>query len=172
MRCNHHPHRDFDIVPERTDSRWFEVVAEGFGPVWRVPVGAARHVGITVVRGQHPPKRAHVEDRVALREARKRTERAHPKLCQGNGRTRLVIVAGEVVSSWSRRNQVFVFVMFGMRESIVRVATDVRQCPRCLVQVVDVRPRLFGENSGWFLLCKELSLGAGGPGAIRQRGVG
>ena len=101
--------RDLDIVPLRTDGRRLEVVAEGltlFG-------GCQLALDATVVSPLHGDathrRRADIEDGVALREARRRKERTYPELCQGNGRARLVVIAGEVGGRWSDETKTFLW---------------------------------------------------------------
>ena len=137
--------RDLDIVPLRTDGRRLEVVAEGltlFG-------GCQLALDATVVSPLHGDathrRRADVEDGVALREARRRKERTYPELCQGNGRARLVVIAGEVGGRWSDETKTFLWSLACAKADVS--ATDVRQCPSCLVQEVDMPlGLLFGEG--------------------------
>ena len=114
-------------------------------------------------------RRADIEDGVALREARKRKERTYPELCEGNGRARFVVIAGEVGGRWSEETKTFLWSLACAKASSVP-ATDVRQCPSRLVQEMDMPPGLlFGEGSG------SLQGGfsrSGRPGAVSQGGGG
>ena len=101
--------RDLDIAPFGIDGRRLEIVAEGltlFG-------GCQLALDATVVSPLHGDathrRRADVEDGVALREARRRKERTYPELCQGNGRARLVVIAGEVGGRWSDETKTFLW---------------------------------------------------------------
>ena len=101
--------RDLDIAPFRIDGRRLEVVAEGltlFG-------GCQLALDATVVSPLHGDathrRRADIEDGVAVREARRRKEWTYPELCQGNGRARLVVIAGEVGGRWSDETKTFLW---------------------------------------------------------------
>ena len=103
--------RDLDIDLELTDARRLKVVAEGltlFG-------GCQLALDATVVSPLHVDgthrRRSHVEDGVAIRKARKLKERTYPELCQGNGRARLVVIAGEVGGRWSEETKTFLWCL-------------------------------------------------------------
>ena len=89
--------QDLDISPPHSsDGRRLEVVAEGlclFG-------GCQLALDGTVVSTLHGDgthrRKADVEDGVALKEARRSKEATYPELCRGDGRARLVVIAGEV----------------------------------------------------------------------------
>ena len=48
-------------------------------------------------------------DGVALQAARRRKELTYPKLHGNNGRTRLVVIAGEVAGRWSQETKAFLW---------------------------------------------------------------
>ena len=50
-------------------------------------------------------RKADVEDGVALKEASRSKEATYPELCRGDGRARLVVIAGEVGGRWSHETE-------------------------------------------------------------------
>ena len=98
-------------VHERDDLRRLEVVAEGltlFG-------GCQSAIDATVVSPLHADgrhrRRADAIDGQALGEARRLKERTNPELCRGDGRARLVVIAGEVGGRWSQETKAFLWCL-------------------------------------------------------------
>ena len=92
--------RDMDLLPQdRQDGRRLEVVADGL-PLFH---GAQLAIDTTLVspvsRDGLPYPRCVREDGAALTAARRRKERTYPELTGQFGRTRLVVLAGEVGGS-------------------------------------------------------------------------
>ena len=56
-------------------------------------------------------RKADVEDGVALKEARRSKEATYPELCRGDGRARLVVIAGEVGGRWSQETKDFLWCL-------------------------------------------------------------
>ena len=81
------------------------------------------------VDGTHRRK-ADTTDGQALAEARKHKERTYPELCRGNGRARLVVIAGEVGGRWSPGNQGFL-VVFGKCEGCLCSQETLRERTAC-----------------------------------------
>ena len=104
--------RDLDISPPHSsDGRRLEVVAEGlclFG-------GCQLALDATVVSTLHGDgthrRKADVKDGVALKEARRSKEATYPELCRGDGRARLVVIAGEVGGRWSQETKDFLWCL-------------------------------------------------------------
>ena len=104
--------RDLDISPPHSsDERRLEVVAEGlclFG-------GCQLALDATVVSTLHGDgthrRKADVEDGVALKEARRSKEATYQELCRGDGRARLVVIAGEVGGRWSQETKDFLWCL-------------------------------------------------------------
>ena len=97
------------MVRDRTirDGQRLEVVANGL-PLFH---GAQLAVDTTLVspvsRDGFPHPRCVREDWAVLAAARRRKERTHPELTGQFGRTRLVVLAGEVGGKWSDEKQAF-----------------------------------------------------------------
>ena len=124
--------RDLDISPPHSsDGRRLEVVAEGlcvFG-------GCQLALDATIVSALHGDgthrRKADVEDGVALKEARRSKEATYPELCRGDGRARLVVIAGEVGGRWSQETKDFLWSL------------------ACEVQVLS--EVVAGERAGWMV---------------------
>ena len=93
--------RDLDISPDgSTDSRRFEVVAEGLSLCGGCQLAMDATL-VSALKGDGTHRRkADTTDGVALVEARKNKETTCPELGQGNGRVQLVVIAGEVGGRW------------------------------------------------------------------------
>ena len=112
--------RDLDITPShRSDARRLEVIAEGltlFG-------GSQLAIDATVVSPLHADgthrRKADTTDGQALAEARKHKERTYPELCRGNGRARLVVIAGEVGGRWSQETKDFLWCLASAKAACV-----------------------------------------------------
>ena len=94
--------QDMDLArPDAFDNRRLEIVADGL-PLFQgaqlavdtTPVSALRRDGV-------PHSRAENHDGAVLDAARRRKERTYPELTGHFGRTRLVVLAGEVAGRWS-----------------------------------------------------------------------
>ena len=67
---------------------------------------------VTTLHGDGTHRRkADVEDGVALKEARRSKEATYPELCRGDGRARLVAIAGEVGGRWSQETKDFLWCL-------------------------------------------------------------
>ena len=104
--------RDLDISPPHSsDGRRLEVVAEGLC----LFCGCQLALDATVVSTLHGDgthrRMADVEDGVALKEARRSKETTYPELCRGDGRARLVVIAGEVGGRWSQETKDFLWCL-------------------------------------------------------------
>ena len=101
--------RDLDLLaPQALDGRRLDVVAEGL-PLFG---GMQLAIDATLVSFLHRdgtarPGSAHI-DGVALQVARRRKERTYPELVGLRTRSRLVVLAGEVVGRWSGETCTFV----------------------------------------------------------------
>ena len=165
--------RDLDIVPLRTDGRQLEVVAEGL----TLYGGCQLALDATVVAPLHGDathrRRADIEDGVALREARRRKERTYPELCQGNGRARLVVIAGEVGGRWSEETKTFLWSLTYAKASSVprRMCRSARAAWyrrwTCLLACSSAKAvsGLLPSGQGGFSRSRR-------PGAVSQRGGG
>ena len=98
--------RDLDIAGSNTDAQRLEVVAEGLS----IFGGVQLALDATLESAHHgdgtPLRKSDKMDGVALQLARRRKEARYPELSGPHGRTRLVVIAGEV-GGRSRETQAF-----------------------------------------------------------------
>ena len=100
--------QDMDLArPDALDNRRLEIVADGL-PLFQ---GAQLAVDTTLVsalrRDGVPHSRAENHNGAVLDAARRRKERTFPELTGQFGRTRLVVLAGEVAGRWSEESRDF-----------------------------------------------------------------
>ena len=100
--------QDMDLArPDALDIRRLEIVVDGL-PLFQ---GAQLAVDTTLVsvlrRDGVPRQQAATHDGAALSAARRRKERVYPELTGAMGRTRLVVLAGEVGGWWSEESREF-----------------------------------------------------------------
>ena len=93
--------------------------------------------GLCLFGGCQLASDATVVSTLALKEAKRSKEATHPELCRGDGRARLVFIAGEVGGRWSQETKDFLWWLACEKSSKV-------------VEVV-LSPCVFhGEGSGLF----------------------
>ena len=100
--------QDMDLaLPDASDNRCLAIVADGL-PLFQ---GAQLAVDTTLVsvlrRDGVPHQRSTTHDGAALMTARRRKERVYPEFTGQSGRTRLVVLAGEVRGRWSEECREF-----------------------------------------------------------------
>ena len=90
------------------------------------------------------------------------------KLCQRDGRARLVVVAGEVGGRWSPRKE-GIAVVPGMRDGRFTSAKVVRQRTSSVVQTLELSFGVFHSKGSRFILVRgEGASRRWGPGAFHQ----
>ena len=160
--------RDLDIAPSHiSDARRLEVIAEGltlFG-------GSQLAIDATVVSPLHADgthrRKSDTTDGQALAEARKHKERTYPELCRGNGRARLVVIAGEVGGRWSQETKDFLWCLASAKAACV--PRSLRERTSSMVQTLELSSGLFHGKVGRFISvgCERIAWGWR-RGAFRQ----
>ena len=104
--------RDLDITEQsRQDGRRLEVVAEGLSVFGGSQLALDATLVSVLQRDGTARGKADQVDGVALQAARKRKESTYTELHGNNGRTRLVIIAGEVAGRWSAETKGFLWIL-------------------------------------------------------------
>ena len=100
--------QDMDLArPDALDNRRLEIVADGL-PLFQGAQLAVDTMLVSALRRDGVPhSRAENHDGAVLDAARRRKERTYPELTGQFGRTRFIVLAGEVAGKWSEESRDF-----------------------------------------------------------------